>query len=65
MARTNSSSDQPKAGTAWSAEGRRCAIAYDKEQQEKLESSKIQINAKGGGRKAILTFPDFPMSFNS
>ena len=30
-------------------------IAYDKEQQEKLESSKIRINAKGGGRKPLLT----------
>ncbi len=45
MARTNNSSDQPKAGTAWSGEAWRCAIAYDKEQQEKLESSKIRINA--------------------
>ena len=34
---------------------RRCAIAYDKEQQEKLESRKIRINAKGGGRKPLLT----------
>ena len=30
------------------------AIAYDKEQQEKLESSKIRINAKGAGRKPLL-----------
>ncbi len=31
------------------------AIAYDKQQQEKLEASKIRINAKGGGRKPFLT----------
>lgn len=31
------------------------AIAYDNEQQEKSESRKIRINAKGGGRKQILT----------
>ncbi len=31
------------------------AIAYDKQQQEKLESSKVRINAKGGGRKPLLT----------
>jgi len=31
------------------------AIAHDEQQQEKLESSKIRINAKGGGRKPILT----------
>ncbi|MGK7897443.1 MAG: transposase family protein [Xenococcus sp. (in: cyanobacteria)] len=30
------------------------AIAYDKQQQKKWESSKIRINAKGGGRKALL-----------
>ena len=30
------------------------AIAYDKQQQEKLESSKVRINAKGGGRKPLL-----------
>ena len=30
------------------------AIAYNKEQEEKSESSKIRINAKGGGRKALL-----------
>lgn len=31
------------------------AIAYDEQQQQKLESSKIRVNAKGGGRKPILT----------
>ena len=31
------------------------AIAYNKEQEEKSESSKIRINAKGGGRKPLLT----------
>jgi hypothetical protein len=31
------------------------AIAYKKQQEEKLESRKIRINAPGGGRKAILT----------
>ena len=31
------------------------AIAYEKQQQEKLELSKIRINAKGAGRKALLT----------
>lgn len=31
------------------------AIAYNQQQQEKSESSKIRINAKGGGRKPILT----------
>ena len=31
------------------------AIAYAQEQQEKSESSKIRSNAKGGGRKALLT----------
>lgn len=31
------------------------AIADHQEQQKKLESSKIRINAKGGGRKPILT----------
>ena len=31
------------------------AIAYAQEQQEKLESRKIRINAKGGGRKPLLT----------
>ena len=30
-------------------------IAYDEQQQQKLESSKIRVNAKGGGRKPILT----------
>ena len=30
-------------------------IAYDEQQQQKLESRKIRINAKGGGRKPILT----------
>ena len=30
-------------------------IVYDKQQQEKLESSKVRINAKGGGRKPLLT----------
>ena len=31
------------------------AIALDEQQQQKLESRKIRINAKGGGRKPILT----------
>ena len=31
------------------------AIAYNKQQQEKIESIKIRVNAKGGGRKPILT----------
>ncbi len=31
------------------------AIAYQEQQQQKLESSKIRINAKGGGRNPILT----------
>ncbi len=31
------------------------AIAYNEQQQEKLESIKIRVNAKGGGRKPILT----------
>ena len=31
------------------------AIAIDEQQQQKLESGKIRINAKGGGRKPILT----------
>ena len=31
------------------------AIAYKEQQQQKLESIKIRINAKGGGRKPILT----------
>ena len=31
------------------------AIAHAQQQQEKLESSKIRINAKGGGRKPLLT----------
>ncbi len=31
------------------------AIAYDEQQQQKLDSSKIRINAKGGGRRPILT----------
>lgn len=31
------------------------AIALDEQQQEKLESIKIRVNAKGGGRKPILT----------
>ena len=31
------------------------AIAYDEQQQQKLELSKIRVNAKGGGRKPILT----------
>jgi DDE superfamily endonuclease/Helix-turn-helix of DDE superfamily endonuclease len=31
------------------------AIAYKKQQEKKLETLKIRINARGGGRKAILT----------
>lgn len=31
------------------------AIIYAQQQQQKLESNKIRINAKGGGRKPILT----------
>ncbi len=31
------------------------ALAYEQEQQEKSESTKIRINAKGGGRKPLLT----------
>ena len=31
------------------------AIAYQEQQQQKLESSKIRINAKGAVRKPILT----------
>ena len=31
------------------------AMAYNEQQQEKLESIKIRVNAKGGGRKPILT----------
>jgi Helix-turn-helix of DDE superfamily endonuclease len=30
-------------------------IAYNQQQQQKLEKSKIRINAQGAGRKAILT----------
>ena len=31
------------------------AIAYQQEQQNRLEKNKVRINAQGGGRKPILT----------
>lgn len=30
------------------------AIAYDEQQQQKLQLSKVRVNAKGAGRKPIL-----------
>ncbi len=32
------------------------AIAYEQEPQNRLEKSKVRINAQGGGRKPILSF---------
>ena len=56
MEATDNKSDLPSAALRGlsEAEAQR-AIAYQEQQQQKLESSKIRINAKGAGRKPILT----------